>query len=194
MSTDFKILVANENHAVFAKQICEEMESSAKHRGTGISKRTPEQIIKKISEGKAVISLTQDGMWAGFCYIESWENDLFVSNSGLIVAPQFRKNGLARSIKKKIFELSKKKFPNAKVFGLTTSSAVMRINSEMGYEPAIYSELPANENFWNGCKSCPNYEILLSKGKKNCLCTAMIFDPLAVKKLSRIKKLIKQLA
>lgn len=174
----FEVLMANERHIKFAPQICNEIESSAKQRGSGISKRTPEQIIQKILDGKAIIALTDAGEWAGFCYIESWENDQYVSNSGLIVASQFRKNGLARKIKREIFKLSCLRFPNAKVFGLTTSSAVMKINSEMGYEPVVYAEITTDENFWAGCKSCVNYEILQSKGKKNCLCTAMLFDPL----------------
>ncbi|CAN5284885.1 GNAT family N-acetyltransferase [soil metagenome] len=186
MSTDFTILIANEKHFIYAMQICVEMELSAKVRGTGISKRTPEQILQKISDGKAVIAISYAGEWAGFCYIESWGNDQFVSNSGLIVAPKFRKHGLGRSIKRKIFELALEKFPDAKIFGLTTSSAVMKINSEMGYEPVAYSEITEEENFWKGCKSCVNYEILESKGKKNCLCTAMVFNPKSKKK--EIKK------
>ena len=174
----FNVFIANEQHVKFAHQICKEMESSSKQRGIGISKRTPGQIVEKILAGKAVIAFTNSGEWAGFCYIESWENDEYVSNSGLIVAPQFRKNGLAREIKDKIFELSRSKFPDAKVFGLTTSAAVMKINSEMGYVPVVYSEITTEEKFWEGCKSCVNYEILQSKGRKNCFCTAMLFDPM----------------
>lgn len=174
----FELMKATEEHHKFAQQISKEMESSAKQRGTGISKRSPAQIIRKISENKAIIALTCTGEWAGFCYIESYENNQYVSNSGLIVAPQFRKKGLAREIKREIFKLSREKFPNAKIFGLTTGSAVMKINSEMGYEPVNYSEITKDEKFWEGCKSCVNYEILLSKGKNNCLCTAMLFDPI----------------
>lgn len=174
----FNILIANEQHLKYTQQICDEMEASSKQRGTGISKRTPEQLTQKILEGKAIIAFTGQGEWAGFCYIESWENDGFVSNSGLIVDTQFRKHGVARKIKNEIFELSRIKFPNAKVFGLTTSAAVMKINSQLGYEPVIYPEITNDEKFWSGCKSCVNYNILMSKDKKNCLCTAMVFDPL----------------
>jgi hypothetical protein len=170
--------MANQSHIKFAAQISDAMESSAKQRGTGISKRSPEQIVHNILEGKAVIALTDTGDWAGFCYIQSWDDNQYVSNSGLIVSPPFRQNGLGRAIKKKVFELSRLQFPKAKIFGLTTSSAVMKINSEMGYEPVIYSEIAADEAFWAGCKSCVNYPILQSKEKKNCLCTAMLFDPL----------------
>ncbi len=172
----FQIVVADESHFHFAETICDEMAESAKARGTGIAKRSPEYIIEKMQEGKAVIALSYDGEWAGFCYIETWEGE-YVANSGLIVSPNFRKSGLARSIKHKIFELSRKKYPDAKIFGLTTGLAVMKINSELGYEPVTYSELTQDEAFWAGCKSCVNYEILMSKERKNCMCTAMLYDP-----------------
>lgn len=173
----FQILVANESHMGFAQIICDEMEASAAARGTGIAKRSPEYIKDKMREGKAVIAFTNDGIWAGFCYIETWSHGEYVANSGLIVAPAFRKGGLARAIKKKIFELSRQKFPEAKIFGLTTGLAVMKINSELGYEPVTYSELTQDEAFWAGCKSCVNYDILMSKDRKNCLCTGMLYDP-----------------
>ena len=128
-------------------------------------------------EGKAVIAFTEEGIWAGFCYIETWSHGEYVANSGLIVAPAFRKSGLAKNIKKKIFDLSHKLYPGAKLFGLTTGLAVMKINSDLGYEPVTYSELTQDEAFWAGCKSCVNYEILMSKERKNCMCTAMLYDP-----------------
>lgn len=178
--TDFDVMPAGAQHIHHARAIALEMEISAKARGTGIAKRSPELIAQKMLAGKAVIALSRDNEWAGFCYIESWENDAFVSNSGLIIRPEFRKLGLARLIKKNIFELSRKKFPHAKIFGLTTSQAVMKINSFMNYEPVVYSEITKDEKFWEGCKSCVNHSILLSKERKNCLCTAMLFDPEAV--------------
>lgn len=152
------------------------MEASAKARGTGIAKRSPEYVAQKIDEGKAVIAVTTNGEWVGFCYIETWEGE-YVANSGLIVAPAFRKSGVAKAIKERIFQLSREKYPEAKIFGLTTGLAVMKINSDLGYEPVTYSELTQDEKFWAGCKSCVNYDILMSKERKNCLCTAMLFDP-----------------
>ncbi len=152
------------------------MESSAKARGTGIAKRSPEYVAQKMEEGKAVIALTKEGEWVGFCYIETWEGE-YVANSGLIVAPQHRKSGVAKSIKEKVFQLSREKYPEAKIFGLTTGLAVMKINSDLGYEPVTYSELTQDEKFWAGCKSCVNYDILMMKERKNCLCTAMLYDP-----------------
>lgn len=161
----------------YASIITDEMASSAQARGTGIAKRSPEYISQKITEGKAVIAITKENKWVGFCYIEAWGHEKFVANSGLIVAPEFRKTGIAKSIKQKIFALSRERYPDAKIFGLTTGLAVMKINSDLGYEPVTYSELTDDEKFWEGCKSCVNYEILMSKGRKNCLCTAMLFDP-----------------
>jgi hypothetical protein len=173
----YTIQIANASHQDFAQIICDEMESSAKARGTGIAKRSPDYIREKMREGKAVIAFTEDGYWAGFCYIETWSHGEYVANSGLIVAPAYRKSGLAKNIKKKIFNLSQKLYPDAKLFGLTTGLAVMKINSDLGYEPVTYSELTQDEAFWAGCKSCVNYEILMSKDRKNCMCTAMLYDP-----------------
>jgi hypothetical protein len=177
MHKQFVVSVANYSHANYAQQICDEMASSALARGTGIAKRSPEYIAQKMEEGKAVIALSTTGEWAGFCYIETWGHGSYVANSGLIVNPGFRKSGLAKQIKQKIFELSKTKYPEAKIFGLTTGLAVMKINSDLGYEPVTYSELTTDDAFWAGCKSCINYDILMSKERKNCLCTAMLYDP-----------------
>jgi hypothetical protein len=184
---EFIVQVANNTNIPFAEQICKEMEESAKARGTGIAKRPPEYIEKKMLEGKAVIATTKEGEWAGFCYIETWGHGEYVANSGLIVAPQFRKSGLAKMIKQKIFELSREKYPLAKIFGLTTGLAVMKINSELGYKPVTYSELTNDEEFWKGCRSCVNFEILTSKERKNCLCTAMLYDPAKEEKNSKEK-------
>ena len=177
VDADFIIQVATAAHTHFSQIIVDEMESSAKLRGTGIAKRSPEYIKEKMLEGKAVIALTHDNAWAGFCYIETWGHGEYVANSGLIVSPVFRKSGLAKRIKEKVFELSRKKYPQAKIFGLTTGLAVMKINSDLGYEPVTYSELTDDESFWKGCRSCINYDILMSKDRKNCLCTAMLYDP-----------------
>lgn len=171
------IRVAVPTDKVYATTITDEMASSAAARGTGIAKRTADYIEKKIDEGKAVIAITDLNEWVGFCYIETWSHGEYVANSGLIVAPAFRKTGVAKSIKRKIFDLSKKMYPEAKIFGLTTGLAVMKINSDLGYEPVTYSELTQDEAFWAGCKSCVNYEILMSKDRKNCMCTAMLYDP-----------------
>ncbi|WP_026897245.1 N-acetyltransferase [Daejeonella oryzae] len=189
---EFVVIPATEEHTKYASQICDEMAESAKARGTGIARRTPEYVMLKMIEGKAVIALHTDGTWAGFCYIETWSHGKFVANSGLIVSPQFRNCGLAKAIKYKVFELSRQKYPDSKIFGLTTGLAVMKINSELGYEPVTYSELSQDEEFWKGCQSCVNYDILKSKDRKNCMCTAMLWDP--VEKAKEIEEKMKKLS
>ena len=174
---DFNVLVATEEHTPFAQAICDEMAESAKARGTGIAKRTPEYVANKMRAGKAVIAFHKDGTWAGFSYIESWGHGDYVANSGLIINPKFRKLGLAKAIKTATFFLSLKMFKGAKLFGLTTGLAVMKINNELGYRPVTFSELTDDDQFWKGCESCVNYAILQSKQRRNCLCTAMLFDP-----------------
>lgn len=171
----FLVIVANKSHYQHAESICKMMGDAAKVRGTGIAQRKPEYIQKKMSEGKAIIALN-DNNPIGFCYIESWEDHKYVANSGLIVHSNYRKTGLAKSIKKATFDLSKKKFPKAKLFGITTSLAVMKINSDLGYKPVTFSELTQDENFWNGCKSCTNYDILQRTNKTMCICTGMNCD------------------
>lgn len=171
------VRVAIPDDKKYSTIITDEMAASAAARGTGIAKRSPEYIETKIDEGKAVIAVTRKGEWVGFCYIETWSHGEYVANSGLIVAPPFRKSGIAKSIKQTIFNLSRERYPDAKIFGLTTGLAVMKINSELGYEPVTYSELTQDEAFWAGCKSCVNYDILMSKDRKNCMCTAMLYDP-----------------
>lgn len=171
-----KIVIANRSHAEYAKIICATIEESAKVRGTGIARRSPEYIIKKIENGNAIIALDGE-KFAGFCYIEIWGHEKFVANSGLIVHPDYRNQGLAKKIKEAIFEHSRKKYPNAKIFGITTGLAVMKINYELGYRPVTFSELTDDENFWNGCQTCKNFDILTRTERKMCLCTGMVYDP-----------------
>jgi len=95
--------------------------------------------------------------------------------------------GLAKKIKKAAFELSRKKFPEAKLFGITTGLAVMKINYELGYKPVTFSELTDDPDFWNGCKTCKNFDVLNRTDHKMCLCTGMLYDP--QKKKSTIGKM-----
>jgi len=162
---------------IYAKQITDEMEASAIARGSGIAKRSPESICEKILAGKAVIAVTNYGNWAGFQYMEVWEEGKFVSNSGLIVSPEYRNAGVATAIKNKIFQLSRRKYPNARIFSITTGLTIMKLNTALGFEPVTYSEITKDEHFWEGCKSCVNFDVLTGKKKCNCLCTAMLFDP-----------------
>lgn len=151
---------------------------AAQKRGTGIAKRTPEYIQTKMEEGKAVIAIEDhSGELAGFCYIEAWGALGYVANSGLIVNENFRNQGLALQIKSRAFQLTREKYPNAKLFGITTSLAVMKINSHLGYKPVTFSELTDDEAFWKGCSGCVNYDILQRTNKSICLCTGMLYDP-----------------
>ncbi len=171
-----KISIADISHKIYAEEICTTIENAAKIRGTGIAKRKPEYIISKMEKGNAVIAL--DGnTFAGFCYIESWGHGKFVANSGLIVHPNFRGLGLSKKIKQKIFEHSRTKFPNAKIFSITTGLAVMKLNSNLGYKPVTFSELTTDQTFWDGCKTCVNYDVLTRTEQKMCLCTGMLYDP-----------------
>lgn len=171
------IRVATDDDQQYAKAITIEMEASAKIRGTGIAKRSPASIQQKIREGKAVIAVTDTGRWVGFSYIEIWSKGEFVSNSGLIVDPAFRGQGIARLIKEKVFALSRVKYANAKIFSITTGLAIIKLNASLGFETVTYQEITKDPAFWQGCQSCVNFDILQRKCCTNCLCTAMLFTP-----------------
>jgi len=188
VNDQYIVQVASENHLRLAETICREMEESAKARGTGIAKRSPIYVMEKMLEGKAIIALTLAGEWVGFCYIETWEHGKFVANSGLIVHPDHRKSGIATRIKAKAFELSRTMFPDAKIIGITTSLAVMKINSDLGYQPVTLNELPGDDAFWKGCSSCANFDILTRTNRKHCLCTGMLYDPEEHKKEEKTEK------
>ena len=174
---NIRVLVAEDCHCRYAEQICEEMFISSQERKTGIARRTPEYIIEKIKAGKAVIALTDDGDFAGFSYIESWEGKSFVSTSGLIVAHKYRGCGIARRIKKQTFRLARKLFPQAKIFSITTGAAVMKMNYEFGYRPVSFTDLTEDPEYWKGCEGCRHFDILKSHDYKMCICTGMLYDP-----------------
>ena len=171
------VLVADAGHAMYADEICEEILISARERGTGIARRTPEYITDKMLAGKAVIAISEDGRFAGFSYIETWGGKEYVANSGLIVAHDFRGLGLAMRIKRRIFELSREKFPNAKIFSITTGAAVMKMNYELGFRPVTFAALTDDPEFWKGCQGCRNYQILEANEHRMCLCTGLLYDP-----------------
>ena len=171
------VLVADESHVKFADEICEEILVSARERGTGIARRTPEYVSEKMLAGKAVIAIAEDGRFAGFSYIETWGGKEYVANSGLIVAHAFRGLGLAMRIKTRIFQLSREKFPNAKIFSITTGAAVMKMNYELGFRPVTFAALTDDPEFWKGCQGCRNYQILEANEHRMCLCTGLLYDP-----------------
>lgn len=171
-----KIVIADKSHSMYAEIICQTIAESASVRGTGIARRTPEYIITKMENGNAVIALDDD-KFVGFCYIERWGHGKFVANSGLIVHPDYRGLGIAKKIKHKVFQHSRAKFPEAKIFSITTGMAVMKMNTELGYKPVHFSELTDDPTFWDGCQTCKNYDVLTRTERKMCLCTGMLYDP-----------------
>jgi len=170
-----EIVIATDKHIKFAVDISQTIDRSAQERGTGIAKRTPEYIEMKIRNGNAVIAIEGD-KFAGFCYIETFGEKNFVVHSGLIVHPDFRNQGLAKRIKTKVFKYSQEKYPGSKIFGITTGLAVMKINYELGYKPVTFSELTDDPEFWKGCQTCRNYDVLQRTNQKMCLCTGMLYD------------------
>ena len=173
---DVNICVANISHVKYAERICELMYISAQERGTGIAKRSPDYVAEKMIAGKAVIALAGEE-FAGFSYIETWSHSRFVANSGLIIAHEFRKSGLARRVKAKVFELSRKLYPESKIFSITTGLAVMKLNTELGFKPVTFSELTDDEEFWKGCQGCINFDVLQRNNRRMCLCTGLLYDP-----------------
>ena len=170
------MVVADESHQIFVDQILQAIADAAKDRGTGIARRTHDYLLKKILEAKAVIALA-DNRFAGFSYIETWGNKKNVTTSGLIVHPDFRGLGLAKRIKDLTFSLARTRWPNAKIFSLTSGAAVMTMNTQLGYKPVTFAELTDDDAFWAGCEGCCNVDILHRTNRKHCICTAMLFDP-----------------
>lgn len=168
--------VACDEHQLYADYICNLIYESALQRGTGIARRSPEYIASKIKGGKAVVALDGDRL-VGFSYIECWGHGDFIATSGLIVDPQYRHQGLAEKIKQKTFELARKRFPYAKIFSITTSLPVMKLNTRLGYVPVTFSELTDDKEFWGACKGCINYDVLCRNNNTRCICTGMLYDP-----------------
>ena len=185
-----EIIIADHTHTAYAQIICDTIEKAAQTRGTGIARRKPTYIISKMKKGNAVIALDKD-KFAGFCYIETWSHGKFVANSGLIVHPDYRGQGLATKIKLCVFEHSRTKFPNAKIFSITTGLAVMKLNSNLGYTPVTFSELTKDQTFWDGCQTCKNFDVLKRTQQTMCLCTGMLYDP-STKSEKKQKKITKK--
>jgi N-acetylglutamate synthase-like GNAT family acetyltransferase len=173
---DVEIHIATSAYAKYTQEVCDLIYESALARGTGIAKRSPEYVAEKINLGKAIIALDGDKL-VGFAYIETFSHNRFVANSGLVVHPEYRNQGLATKIKRKIFDLSRKLYPQAKIFSITTGLAVMKMNTELGFRPVTFSELTDDEEFWKGCQGCRNFDILQRNNYRMCLCTGLLFDP-----------------
>ncbi|HVU54214.1 MAG TPA: hypothetical protein VHD83_04125 [Puia sp.] len=173
----FIIRVAVPADVKYVYPILYEMERSARERETGIARRSPQSMCQKIYKGQAVIAVTPSGEWAGFSYIQSWQDGAFVSNSGLIVRPEYRGMHIAAGIKERVFELSRQIYPNANIFSITTGAAVLAMNHQLGFRPVTYAEITSDAAFWDQCKACVNYPLLEGKNRRICLCTAMLYEP-----------------
>ena len=176
MKDKIEVVVADESHEKYVDTILETISEAAKVRGTGIAKRTHEYVLNKMREAKAVIALDGD-RFAGFSYIETWQDKKYVTTSGLIVHPDYRGRGLAKRIKDMTFTLARIRWPHAKIFSLTSGAAVMAMNTQLGYKPVTFADLTQDEAFWKGCEGCVNVDILHRTGRKYCICTGMLYDP-----------------
>ena len=176
MESGIEVVVADESHEKYIDTILETISDAAKVRGTGIAKRTHEYLESKMREAKAVIALDGD-RFAGFSYIETWQDKKYVTTSGLIVHPDYRGRGLAKRIKDMTFTLARIRWPHAKIFSLTSGAAVMAMNTQLGYKPVTFADLTQDEAFWKGCEGCVNVDILHRTERKYCICTGMLYDP-----------------
>ena len=195
MENVIDVVVADESHEKYVDTILETISEAAKVRGTGIAKRTHEYVANKMREAKAVIALDGD-KFAGFSYIETWQDKKYVTTSGLIVHPDYRGRGLAKRIKDMTFTLARTRWPHAKIFSLTSGAAVMAMNTQLGYKPVTFADLTQDEAFWKGCEGCVNVDILHRTGRKYCICTGMLYDPeeyLPAKLSEDVLKRIKEL-
>ena len=195
MKNQIDVVVADESHEKYVDTILETISEAAKVRGTGIAKRTHEYLLKKMREAKAVIALDGD-KFAGFSYIETWQDKKYVTTSGLIVHPDYRGRGLAKRIKDMTFTLARIRWPHAKIFSLTSGAAVMAMNTQLGYKPVTFADLTQDEAFWKGCEGCVNVDIPHRTERKYCICTGMLYDPeeylpakISQEVLDRIKKI-----
>ena len=176
MHEDIKIKVADADDEKYVDTIIDTIREAAKKRGTGIAERTHEYVATKMKESKAVLALCGD-RFAGFSYIETWGNKHYVTTSGLIVHPDYLGMGGARRIKDYTFTLARVRWPNAKIFSLTSGDAVMKMNTQLGYVPVSFNQLTDDDAFWKGCEGCCNHDILMAKNRKFCICTGMLYDP-----------------
>jgi len=176
MKNEIDVVVADESHEKYVDTILETISEAAKVRGTGIAKRTHDYLLNKMREAKAVIALDGD-KFAGFSYIETWQDKKYVTTSGLIVHPDYRGRGIAKRIKDMTFTLARIRWPHAKIFSLTSGAAVMAMNTQLGYKPVTFADLTQDEAFWKGCEGCVNVDILHRTERKYCICTGMLYDP-----------------
>jgi hypothetical protein len=111
-----EIEISSCEHLMYVSEIQQEMYDSAQRRGTGIAKRSIEYLSKRFQKAMLWWPLKRVGRFLLYRNLVAWE-----------VCCQFGtdcfsriQNGEWHSIKHKVFQLSREKYPNAKIFGLTT--------------------------------------------------------------------------
>jgi GNAT superfamily N-acetyltransferase len=140
-----------------------------------IAERTPDWLRAKIEHGRAALAL-RAGELVGFGYWSSWENDAFVSHSGLVVRRDLRGHGLGRRLKQVLFDSSRRALPRATLMSLTTSPQVKEMNLALGFRVVPLERLTKDPAFWEGCRTCRNYAAVQARGER-CCCEGMIREP-----------------
>lgn len=145
-----------------------------------IARREPAWLAKKIAARRAALAIGRDEGGAedlvGFGYWSSWEDDRFVSHSGLVVRPDQRGTGLGSRLKRVLFESSRRQLPEAALMSLTTSPQVKQLNLSLGFEVVPLDQLTKDPAFWEGCKTCRNYAEVQARGER-CCCEGMLLRP-----------------
>ncbi len=147
-------------------------EASSHH---DIATRTTEWLAKKVRARRAAVALDGDEL-VGFGYWSSWQEDTFVSHSGLVVRADYRGAGLGGDLKRVLFDSSRRQLPDARLISLTTSPQVRKLNLALGFEIVPLDQLTQDPAFWEGCKTCRNYEDVVARGEQ-CCCEGMLLLP-----------------
>ena len=178
MSADsLAVVPANSTHVGFAGSIAAAIDAEVERGTVGMARRPPPLIAAIMREARGVLALRTPTDWAGFAYVQAWDDERLVSTSGLIVREPYRRLGVARRLKVAALERAKVLYPDATVFGLSTSAAVRQINRDLGFAEVEYTALPEENDFWAGCESCPHHANLLANERRSCHCTAMLRPP-----------------
>ena len=151
-------------------------EAAAEH---DIAERSPAMLRHKIESGRAALALQRRGgteELVGFGYYSEWEGGRFVSHSGLVVRPELRGRGLGRRLKQALFQASRERFPDAATMSLTTSPQVKAMNLSLGFQVVPLERLTSDPAFWDGCRTCRNYEEVKRRGEI-CCCEGMLLEP-----------------
>lgn len=143
-----------------------------KSRKTGRLHRRSTDIEPKLEKGQAILGFSAEGELAGYVGFDLWDHDTVITSSGLIVLPSFRGMGLGRALKEYILEFLGCRYPNARLFTITTNLGVLKMNREMGYQTDRFEASPRDPTYWKGCMECPHFKKLREGGFQSCLCHA----------------------